>query len=200
MLSSEVQGPHSQIPQLVRVRISSPSLILLKPVPLQGKEQEVVSFPHPCHHQMTKRGIYQLFCSYTLRAGSPPTGWALLSTVWQGPWPAFLHSRSQGQLSHTRSLQFNSPVPSAKDVSSTMLLRQGAGPTLLSVAVGERQGLLSLVPQSVRLGSNFCGPVLMTFGDNESHGHQHRPGLQQGHWPRPDSGQQPRPRCHYGPR
>ena len=55
VLSSEVQAPHSQIPQLVRVRISSPSLILLKPVPPHGKEQEVVSFPHSCHHQMTEK-------------------------------------------------------------------------------------------------------------------------------------------------
>lgn len=53
---------------------------------------------------------------------------------------------------------------------------------------GKAQRLLSRMLQAVR-GSTLCSPILITFGENRSHGHQPR----HGPW-------QPRPRHHHGPR
>lgn len=146
MLSSEVQGTHSQMLQLVRVRIRTPSLMLLTPALPHSKEQVVVSFLHPCH-QMAEKGHRVSSSALT------PSG---LASPQQGELYCPLSDKVHGLLSCTQDLRASSPTlapsslnhqcPLPKVSALQCFLGKGQGPTLLGVAVGKRQSLLSLVP------------------------------------------------------
>lgn len=84
-------------------------------------------------------------------------------------------------------------------VSSTMLPRWGARPSLLSAAVGQRQGHFSLVLCANEGRDQPCSPILTVFGGNRSQGHQQRPRLWQDHGPTHGPLQWCRTGRHHGP-
>lgn len=71
--SGMVQGPLSQVLQLVKCRTRSPVLVPQRPalLPTEGnKEQRRPSFPHQCHHMVS--GMCGVFaCSHTFTCALP---------------------------------------------------------------------------------------------------------------------------------